>query len=440
MVNVLVVGHGAREHVIGEALVNGGADLYAFMSFKNAGLDNLSRNRIKIHSETDFKEIIAFSKENKIDFAVIGPENPLCVGIVNALESNGVPCVGPKIEAAQIEGSKIFMRNLLEKYRIQSNAECKSYKSMEGVEEYIEKIGAENLVVKPDGLTGGKGVKVFGDHLFSKKEMIEYCKELVNQKQHFILEEKLGGEEFTLQTFVDGENVISTPLVQDHKRAYEGDEGPNTGGMGSYSMANHLMPFITQEDVDLALEDMKQVVAAIKAETGTKYKGFLYGQFMKTSKGIKLIEFNARLGDPEAMNILPILKTNFVDICNRIINENLTIDIEFEHKATVCKYLAPEGYPKSPQKDQLISIDEKGLKKSGAKYYYASVYKKDGKIYTTTSRAIGVLGVENSLEKAEKIAEKGVEFIHGNLFHRKDVGTQSLLQKRINHMNSLLTK
>jgi phosphoribosylamine--glycine ligase len=440
MTKVLIVGHGAREHAIGEALVRGGAELYAFMSFKNAGLDELSKNRIRIHSETDFKEIINFCKEKNIDFVVIGPEKPLCVGIVDAIESSGFPCVGPKIEAAQIEGSKIFMRNLLEKFKIKSNVKGKSFKSMEGVEEYIDKMGEENLVVKPDGLTGGKGVKVFGDHLFNKEDMVNYCRELIDQKRQFILEEKIEGEEFTLQTFVDGENVLSTPLVQDHKRAYEGDEGPNTGGMGSYSMANHLMPFITREDVDDALEDMKNIVAAIKAETGVKYKGFFYGQFMKTKKGIKLIEFNARLGDPEAMNILPILKTNFIDICKGIINENLPSTIEFQKKATVCKYLAPEGYPKSPKKDQLVEIDTKKLKDIGAKYYYASVYKKDGQVYTTTSRAMGVLGVADSLEKAEQIAEKGVGCIHGNLFHRKDVGTQSLLQKRIDHMESILSK
>ncbi|MBD3213586.1 MAG: phosphoribosylamine--glycine ligase [Candidatus Lokiarchaeota archaeon] len=440
MTKVLIVGHGAREHAIGEALVRGGAELYAFMSFKNAGLDELSKNRIRIHSETDFKEIINFCKEKDIDFVVIGPEKPLCVGIVDAIESSGFPCVGPKIEAAQIEGSKIFMRNLLEKFKIKSNVKGKSFKSMEGVEEYIDKMGEENLVVKPDGLTGGKGVKVFGDHLFSKEDMVNYCRELIDQKRQFLLEEKIEGEEFTLQTFVDGENVLSTPLVQDHKRAYEGDEGPNTGGMGSYSMANHLMPFITRKDVDDALEDMKNIVAAIKAETGVKYKGFLYGQFMKTKTGIKLIEFNARLGDPEAMNILPILKTNFVDICKGIINENLPSTIEFQKKATVCKYLAPEGYPKSPKKDQLVEIDTKKLKDIGAKYYYASVYKKDGQVYTTTSRAMGVLGVADSLEKAEEIAEKGVGCIYGNLFHRKDVGTQSLLQKRIDHMESISSK
>ena len=437
MVNTLVIGHGAREHVIGETLVKGGAILFAFMSFKNAGLEDLSK-KVKIHSETDFKEIIDFSKENNIDFAIIGPEAPLVVGIVDALEKAGIPCVGPKIEAAQLEGSKVFARNLLEKYKIKSNIKNKIFDSMDGIESYIKDICEENLVVKPEGLTGGKGVKVYGDHLFSKTDILEYCQELTNNNNRFLLEEKCVGEEFTLQTFVDGKTVVGSPLVQDHKRAYEDDKGPNTGGMGSYSMEDHLMPFITQKDVDIALEDMKKTVAAVKAETGVEYKGFLYGQFMKTAKGLKLIEYNSRFGDPEAMNVLPLLKGNLVDICWAIINGNLSQNFEFEKQATVCKYLAPEGYPVNPKKDESVKINKKKIDEIGAKYYYASVYREGENIYTTTSRAIGVLGIADSLENAEKIAEAGVECIEGKLFHRKDVGTRKLLQKRIDHMNSLL--
>ncbi len=438
MINCLIVGHGAREHAMGEALVRGGAELFTFMSSKNAGLEDLSKGRIKVHSETDFVEIVDFCKDKRIDFAIIGPEAPLCVGIVDALEKKGIPCASPPIEAAHIEGSKIFMRELLEKYRIPSNVQCKKFSSMEGVSDFIEELGTKNTVVKPDGLTGGKGVMVFGDHLFSKNEIIEYCSELASKNSPFILEEKLDGEEFTLQAFVDGLNVIGTPLVQDHKRAFEGDKGPNTGGMGSYSIEDHLMPFIKQKDVDEALNDMKNVVAAIKAETGTKYKGPLYGQFMKTAKGIKLIEFNARFGDPEAMNVLPLLKTNFVDICWQMIDQKLSSNIEFEKKATVCKYLAPEGYPSSPVKDALVSINQEKIDKIGAKYYYASVYRKDGKIFTSSSRAMGILGIAENLEAAERIAEQGVGCIEGRIFHRKDVGTKILLQKRIDHMKSIL--
>lgn len=439
MVNCLIVGHGAREHVIGETLVRGGADLFSFMSFKNAGLEDLSKD-IKIHSETDFQEILEFSRIKKIDFAVIGPEAPLVVGIVDALEKGGIPCVGPKIEAAQLEGSKIFTRDLLDKYKISSNLISKTFDSMEGVESYIKEMGEENIVVKPEGLTGGKGVMVYGDHLFSMSDILGYCEDLVRSKSRFILEEKCDGEEFTLQAFVDGKNVIGSPLVQDHKRAYEGDEGPNTGGMGSYSLQDHLMPFITQEDVSESLEDMKKTVAAVKAETGVEYKGFLYGQFMKTAKGLKLIEFNARFGDPEAMNVLPLLTSNFVEICWDIINGSLSNNIEFVKKATVCKYLAPEGYPENPKRDETIEIDQNKLKQFGAKYYYASVYREGENIYTTTSRAMGVLGIADTIDRAEQIAEAGVGCIKGKLFHRRDVGTQELLQKRIDHMNSLYNK
>jgi len=439
MVNCLIVGHGAREHVIGETLVNSGANLYSFMSFKNAGLEDLSKN-IKIHSETDFQEILNYCKTNDIDFAIIGPEAPLVVGIVDALEKGGIPCVGPKIEAAQLEGSKIFMRELLEKYKIHSNIMSKMFDSMEGVESYLKDVGQENIVVKPEGLTGGKGVKVYGDHLFSKKDILNYCNELVTKRSRFLLEEKCDGEEFTLQTFVDGKNVLGSPLVQDHKRAYPDDKGPNTGGMGSYSMADHLMPFFTKNDVNEALEDMRKTVAAVKAETGVEYKGFLYGQFMKTADGIKLIEYNSRWGDPEAMNVLPLLQGNFVEICWSIINGSLSKNLEFERKATVCKYLAPEGYPENPKRDEKIEIDKSKLEKTGAKYYYASVYREGTNIFTTTSRAMGILGIAPSLEAAEKIAEEGVDCIKGKLFHREDVGTRKLLQKRIDHMNSLLNK
>ncbi len=435
----LIIGHGAREHVIGETLVRDGAKLFSFMSFKNAGLEDLSEG-IKIHSETDFHEIINFCKYKNIDFGVIGPEAPLVVGIVDALEKGGIPCVGPKIEAAQLEGSKVFTRNLLEKYKIKSNVRNKMFDSIEGIDSYIKDMGVENIVVKPEGLTGGKGVKVYGDHLFSKHDILDYCQELVIKKGRFLLEERCVGEEFTLQTFVDGKNLIGSPLVQDHKRAYEDDKGPNTGGMGSYSMEDHLMPFFTQKDVDEALEDMKKTVAAVKAETGVEYKGFLYGQFMKTAEGIKLIEYNSRWGDPEAMNVLPLLKGNFVDICWSIIDGNLSQNIEFEDKATVCKYLAPEGYPVNPKKDEQVIINKEKIDKTGAKYYYASVYREGEKIFTTTSRAMGVLGIADSLEEAEKISESGVACIEGRLFHRKDVGTRRLLQKRIDHMNSLLKK
>ncbi|MHA1647439.1 MAG: phosphoribosylamine--glycine ligase, partial [Promethearchaeota archaeon] len=346
----------------------------------------------------------------------------------------------PTIECAQLESSKIFMRDLLKKYNIAANIEFKKFTSMDGIKEFVQEIKKENVVVKPDGLTGGKGVRVWGDHLHEEKEIYEYCETIFDQNGQVIIEEKLDGEEFTYICFVDGVHVVGTPVVQDNKRAYNDDEGPNTGGMGSYSMANHLMPFLTKDDVEYARNQIEQVVKAIADETGSKYKGFLYGQFMKTAKGIKIVEFNIRFGDPEAMNILSIMKSNLITICEQILEGNLKGPIEFENKATVCKYLVPEGYPVNPKAKKEIFVNEDALKKLGVKFYYASVNEDNGKLYTSSSRSIGILGIANNIDEAEKIAEQGTKFVSGPLFHRTDIGTERVISKRTQHMQRILNK
>ncbi|MHA1791649.1 MAG: phosphoribosylamine--glycine ligase [Promethearchaeota archaeon] len=438
MVKVLLIGNGAREHAIAEALVDGGAELKAFMNKKNPGIAKLTNEQYRIDDLENFQHAIQFGRD--CDFAVVGPEAPLVVGIANAFESAGIPLVGPTIQAAQLEGSKIFTRELLKKHDISTNIEFSTFFTMDDIPSYIDEIGLENVVVKPDGLTGGKGVKVFGEHLHSKDDVLNYCQEIVDRNGRVIIEEKLDGEEFTLQTFVDGSHIVGTPLVQDHKRAFENDEGPNTGGMGSYSMADHLMPFIDKSDVEQALNSMKETIDALKKDTGINYKGFLYGQFMKVKNGIKLVEFNVRFGDPEAMNVLPLLETSFVDICQAIIKGNLNkLNIQFQNKATVVKYIAPDGYPTSPKANEKISVDAAALSKLGVRYYFASVNQlEDGSIVTSTSRTMGILGIADSLEDAEKLAEQGTSLVSGKLFHRKDIGTQALLQKRVDHMKKVM--
>ena len=435
MTDAVIVGNGAREHAIAKALVKSGTTLRAFMKARNPAIASLCNEFIKISSLTNFAELEKFAKGT--DFVVVGPESPLVVGIANALKSAGIPCIGPVIDAAQLEGSKMFTRNLLKKHSFKSNILFKEFEEIEGVEEWIDELGMENVVVKPDGLTGGKGVKVFGEHLNSKEEITLYCKEIVNSGDYFVIEEKLDGEEFTLQAFVDGTHVIPTPIVQDHKRAYEGDTGPNTGGMGSYSMEDHLMPFITQDDVNFAQSEMEKTIRILKQEH-SEYKGFLYGQFMKTKKGIKLVEYNVRLGDPEAMNVLSLLESDFTEICYDIIDGTLKNNLKFKKMATVCKYLVPEGYPVDPQKNQSIEVDEQGIKNMGADFYYASVNEKNNVIYTSGSRTMALLGMGPTLEEAEKTAENATQYVQGKLFHRTDVGTRSLLKKRINHMNQIL--
>ncbi len=201
------------------------------------------------------------------------------------------------------------------------------------------------IVLKPDGLTGGKGVLVQGDHFQTRAEALEHCRNILKTHPSVTIEEKLEGEEFSLQCLCDGRTVVATPPVQDHKRRFIDDRGPNTGGMGSYSCADHLLPFLDSAAVADGLEITRKVAEAIRLETGVPYKGIMYGGFMVTASGVKLIEYNARFGDPEAMNILPLLRTDFIDVCRAIIDGTLDrLDIVFEKKATVCKYVVPIGY------------------------------------------------------------------------------------------------
>ena len=253
-----------------------------------------------------------------------------------------------------------------------------------------------------------------------------------------ILEEKAVGEEFTQMAFCDGKKVVPMPLVQDHKRAYEGDQGPNTGGMGSYTDSNHLLPFINADERKAALKIIQNVIDAM-AKEGCPYRGPIYGQFMLTVNGPKIIEFNARFGDPEAMNVLTTLKTPFVEIYEQMATGTLQDRIEFDDKATVCKYVVPEGYGVKSVSGKEIFVDEAGVKDSGSVLYYANVdLKDDGKLLTGTSRSIGVVGVGDSIDEAEQNCEKALKFIKcDHVFVRHDIGTKKLVQQRVIHMQQL---
>ena len=375
-----------------------------------------------------------YAKEINATLAIIGPENPLANGVSDILWDLGIPTIGPKKNLAQIEVSKSFTRNLQKTYQIPGAPIYKHFKSMEGVSEFLKKLG-ENYVVKYDGLAGGKGVKVSGDHLKNHHDAIEYCDNLIQKDSTFLIEEKFIGEEFSLMSFCDGTNIKHMPAVQDHKRAYDGDLGPNTGGMGSYSDQNHSLPFLKDSDIIESQNINRETLKALKEHFKEDYKGILYGGFMATANGIKLIEYNARFGDPEAMNVLSILKTDLVEICEHIINGSLDkIDIQFEKKATVCKYAVPEGYPDNPIKNE--SIDVSKVKNSDL-LYYASVDIKDGVLVESGSRTIATVGISNSIFSAEKIAEESISCVEGPLFHRTDIGTPLLIEKRKNNMDSL---
>ena len=375
-----------------------------------------------------------YAKEINATLAIVGPENPLANGVSDILWDLGIPTIGPKKNLAQIEVSKSFTRNLQKTYQISGSPIYRHFKSMEGVSGFLKKLG-DNYVVKYDGLAGGKGVKVSGDHLKNHHAAIEYCDNLIQKGSTFLIEEKFIGEEFSLMSFCDGTNIKHMPAVQDHKRAYDGDLGPNTGGMGSYSDQNHSLPFLKDSDIKEAQSINRETLKALKEHFKEDYKGILYGGFMATANGIKLIEYNARFGDPEAMNVLSILKTDFVEICEHIINGTLDkIDIQFENKATVCKYAVPEGYPDKPIKNKPVDVSKV---KNPDLLFYASVDIKDGLLVESGSRTIAAVGISNSIFSAEKIAEESISCVEGPLFHRIDIGTPLLIEKRKNNMDSL---
>lgn len=416
-------------------------ELSVLSEMNNPGLFEKSEGRLSIGNTDNLSTIEEFALRTNPDWAIIGPEEPLRAGVVDKLMELEISCIGPTRSLARLETSKSFTRELLEEYNIPGNPDYRIFKSLDGMESYLRRKG--EFVVKPDGLTGGKGVQVFGEHIHSVEDALLYCKKLfeVNPNRPVVIEEKLDGEEFTLQSFCDGRHVVDTIVVQDHKRAYDGDTGPNTGGMGSYSCEDHRLPFLSDDVIKEASKITSAVASALLDKCQQEYKGILYGGFMMTQGGLKLIEFNARFGDPEVMNVLPLLKTDFVDVCEAIINGTLDkISVEFEKKATVCKYVVPRGYPTQPEKEMRIDISDLPAPSDKLKIFYASVNKKPDGLYLTGSRAIALVGIGANLAEAEQIAEDAANRIKGPVRHRMDIGTQELIQKRINHMNHVFGK
>ena len=409
---VLVIGGGGREHAIVHALSKSSKVTEIYAAPGNAGISKLAMCvNIK---DTDVENLVAFAKSEKIDLVVVGPEASLAVGIVDALNAEGIKAFGPTKAAARIESSKNFAKDLMSKYNIPTAR----YEVFDNYEEAISfvKISPLPTVIKYDGLAAGKGVVIAENFEQAEEALKDMLLDDKYGKGKVVIEEYLEGPEFSFMCFVDGENVYPLQLAQDHKRAYDGDKGPNTGGMGAYSP----LPFITEADYNEALNEIMIPTAKAMVNEDTPFKGVLYGGLMKTKKGVKVIEFNARFGDPETEVVLPRLTSDIYDAFMAIIEGNKPV-LTWDNKCTIGIVMASKGYPGDYKKGFVIENAT-----SDNIYHMGTKFDENGSYVTNGGRVLFVVASADTLEEANKKANALVNEIKcDNLYHRTDIGAKA---------------
>ncbi|MGA8275303.1 MAG: phosphoribosylamine--glycine ligase [Thermoplasmata archaeon] len=434
----LVVGGGAREHAIAATLHRAESNVYAVSSNANPGIERLAKASARV-DPTDAVKIVEFARAQRVEAAIIGPEAPLAAGVADALRAVDIPTVGPGQAAAQVESSKWFCRELLLKHGVGGQPKFAVPTTVEEVDRAIADFGAP-FVVKPSALTAGKGVWVQGSDFQEPKEGAVYAKSILLQGGSVVLEEKLEGEEFSLMAFVTDSGVYPMPAVQDFKRALEGNKGGNTGGMGSYSQRDHLLPFLSPADRDRALETIERTAAALKAE-GLSYRGVLYGGFMLTARGPLLLEFNARFGDPEGINVLTIYEEgDFEELLYGVatgrVDPNL---VRFRRRATVVKYLVPPGYGDRPRVGGILELDPGRIEGEGVHVFYGSVQEVGpSAVKFSSSRGVALIGEASAIHEAGVRVEAALKSVKGNYYVRHDIGTKEDLARRMEHMRTIL--
>ncbi len=442
---VLLLGGGAREHAMAEALRRWSAEVYALLPNANPGIARLAA-KVKRADPTDVEAVRAFAEEEAVDLMVVGPEAALKAGVTDEVAGSGVRVASPSQMAARVETSKAYMRELMKRRNVPGTIEAEVFTDGAKARRFLESCPYP-VAVKPAGLTGGKGVRVEGKDFKEgdKAAAAEYASEVLGKhvggEACVVVERRLEGEEFTLMAFTDGRTVRPMPLVQDHKRALEGDKGPNTGGMGSYSLADHSLPFLAPEDRAAAQDTVEQMVRALRAD-GCPFVGVIYGQFIATVDGPRVIEFNARFGDPEATNVLPLLETDYLRVCQAMADGTLAdLPVSFARKATVCKYVVPTGYgTPAVARGAQINVDEPAVTRAGARLYFAAVDEVGGALRMTSSRALAVVGVADRLQAAERAAEQALGAVSGEYYVRHDIGTQELVTRKVERMKGLRIK
>ncbi len=438
---ILLLGGGAREHALAHALHLADAELLVAASNQNPGLRAIAHDYV-VTDPTQPEAMARLARSRRVDFAVIGPEAPLGQGVADALRAAEVPVVGPSRAGAQIETSKRFCRELLTRHGLGGSPRFASVTNLDEVDARVREFNVP-FVVKPVGLTSGKGVKVQGPDFETAQDGATYAKQWLAAHPEgggVLLEEKIEGEEFSLMALVTDSGVYPMPVVQDFKRALEGDAGGNTGGMGSYSQRDHLLPFLSGAMRDRALELLRRTVDALHAE-GIPYRGVLYGGFMLTANGPVLMEFNARFGDPEAINVATLYEEgDFAELLYGVatghVDPNL---VRFRLRATAVKYLVPPGYPDHPVAGGILTVDEPAIEAAGVHVRYGSVDAAGpSRVRLTTSRGIALVGEASAIHEAGQRVEEALRHVNGEYLVRHDIASRGDLTKHIEHMRRLL--
>lgn len=412
--NVLVIGKGGREHAICKKLKESKLVQQVFVAPGNDGMTDVAT--IVPISEEDHLSLVQFAKENKIELTIVGPEGPLMSGIVDVFLEHDLLIFGPKKNAAIIEGSKSFAKNLMKKYNIPT-ANFDSFDNYEEALQYIKEKGAP-IVIKADGLAAGKGVTV-AMTLYEAEEALRNMMldhRFGSAANKIVIEEYLEGQEFSLMAFVSGEHVYPLQIAQDYKRAFDGNVGPNTGGMGSFSP----VPFIDQKVIDESIENIVKPIAKAMVLENRPFTGVLYAGLISTINGPKVIEFNARFGDPETQVVLPRMKSDLVEVLLNVIKKN-DMDIEWDDEAMVGVVLAAKGYPNQPIINQTID-GLQNLSKQSYVYHAGTKKNEHGEWITAGGRVLFIGSKGSTIEEARKSAYQELEkVISEGLFYRTDI-------------------
>jgi phosphoribosylamine--glycine ligase len=462
-VGILVVAYGSRAAAMIDAFTRSEdyAPRFYVVDKQNNPFNLKHSEKHTIIPDFDLKKIAKFAKKHKdnIDFGIVGPEKPIIAGVRDVVEKQTkIPIICPTKEFA-IEGSKIAQRELFEKVAPEVNPRFKVFDSKDygsttqvkkSVYAWLKEL-KNQVAVKPDKATAGKGVGVWGDHFNSPEEVFAH---FMSNYEHgpVIIEEKVEGEESSFQTFCDGKRLVALPESRDYKRAFDDDIGPNTGGMGAYKDAGEILPFMTKEDRQKEVELVTRVFSELKGKgSNPGLRGVpFYAAFIHTNKGPKFLEINSRPGDPEIMTLLPDLKDDFVEICYNMVDGNLH-RVNFHNKATVITYKVPPDYggyatkfPDKINKDEVGSevdlsaayklVSEKG----NIRVYPGSMELRDNQVFALGSRAVGVVGIGDTIAEARGKSLEGINSIKGGeLWNRNDIALKSHIEQSIKHMQEL---